>query len=110
LQFFQESGGVRAVHLGVMKLEGDGQSHFEPMLAISAPRQEWVGVDAALPMHQQSSMLNFSPRRRLTLQSRVTSKVFVSVTIGMGDFIHSSKAVARLVSLGLTSCFILIIQ
>ena len=59
-----------------------------------------------LPMHQQSSMLNFSPRRRLTLQSRVTSKVFVSVTIGMGDFIHSSKAVARFVSLGLISCFI----
>ena len=48
LQFFQESGGVRAVHLGVMKLEGDGQSHFEPMLAISAPGQEGIGVDAAV--------------------------------------------------------------
>jgi hypothetical protein len=61
-------------------------------------------------MHQLSSMLNFSPRRRLTLQSLVTSKVFVSVTIGMGDFIHSSKAMALLVSLGLISCFILISQ
>ena len=46
------------------------------------------------------------PRRRLTLQSLVTSKVFVSVTIGMGDFIHSSKAMALFVSLGLISCFI----
>ena len=60
-------------------------------------------------MHQQSSMLNFIPRRRLTLQSLVTSKVFVNVTIGMGDFVHSSNAMALLVSLGLISCFILII-
>jgi hypothetical protein len=52
-------------------------------------------------------MLNFSPRRRLILQSRVTSKVLVNVTIGMGDFIHSSNAMARFVSLGLISCFIL---
>ena len=59
-------------------------------------------------MHQHSSMLNFMPRCRLTLRSRVTSKVFVNVTIGMGDFIHSSKAMALLVSLGLISCFILI--
>jgi hypothetical protein len=31
----------------------------------------------------------------------------VSVTIGIGDFIHISKANARGVSLGLISCFIL---
>ena len=54
-------------------------------------------------------MLNFIPRCRLTLQSLVTSKVLVNVTIGMGDFVHSSKAMALLVSLGLISCFILFI-
>ena len=57
-------------------------------------------------MHQQSSMLNFMPLRRLTFRSRVTSKVLTIVTIGCGDFIHMSKALARLFSLGLTSCFI----
>ena len=51
-------------------------------------------------------MLNFLPRLWLTLQSLVTSKVFVSVTIGIGDFIHSSNAIARFVSLGSISCFI----
>ena len=30
----------------------------------------------------------------------------VSVTIGMGDFIHNSNACARFVSCGLISCFI----
>ena len=34
------------------------------------------------------------------------SNVFASVTIGMGDFIHSSNACARLVSLGTITCFI----
>jgi len=57
-------------------------------------------------MHQHSNMLNFIPRLWLTLQSLVTSKVFVSVTIGIGDFIHSSNAIARFVSLGSISCFI----
>ena len=57
-------------------------------------------------MHQHSSMLNYSLCRLLILYSGVTSKVLVSVTIGMGDFIHSSNVTARLVSLGLISCFI----
>ena len=35
----------------------------------------------------------------------LTLNVLVSVTIGMGDDIHSSKASALDVSLGLTSCF-----
>jgi len=65
-------------------------------------------LDAACPIHQQSNMLNFIPRLRPILHSRVTSKVFVSVTIGIGDFIHSSNAIARLVSCGLISCFILL--
>ncbi len=60
-------------------------------------------------MHQHSNILNFNPRLRLTLQSRVTSKVLVSVTIGMGDFVHNSKAMALLVSLGLISCFIVLL-
>ena len=94
MQFFQESGGMSAIHLHVVELEGNGQSCPQPTLAV------------ALPMHQHSSMLNFIPRLWLTLQSLVTSKVFVSVTIGIGDFIHSSNAIARFVSLGLISCFI----
>ena len=48
LQFFQEPGSVRAVHLGMMELEGDGQSYFEPMLAITAPGQEGIGEDAVI--------------------------------------------------------------
>ncbi len=63
-------------------------------------------LDAALPTHQHKSILNFSPRRRLALHSRVTSKVFVSVTIGMGEFIHNLNAFARVVSLGSSSFFI----
>ena len=34
--------------------------------------------------------------------------LFTNVTIGMGDDIHRSNALARLVSLGLTACFILV--
>ena len=48
LQFFQESGGVRAVHLGMMELEGDGERHLQPAFAITAPREEGVVVDAAV--------------------------------------------------------------
>ena len=43
--------------------------------------------------------------RLLTTRSRVTSKVFVSVTIGIGDFIHSSNAWLRMVSCGFISDF-----
>ena len=43
------------------------------------------------------------------VRSRVTSKVFVSVTIGMDDFIHNSNACARLVFLGSISCFIVLL-
>ena len=163
MQFFQKPGGVRAVHLSVVELKGDGECRLKPAFTVTAPSQKGVVVDAAVlidyavefrpghcrcayddglivkdvltsladglcQMHvigvkrlqiiadgnvaetesalQQSSMLNFIPRRRLTLQSLVTSKVLVSVTIGMGDFVHSSKAMALLVSLGLISCFI----
>ena len=50
-------------------------------------------------------MLNFMPRCLLTFRTRVTSNVLVNVTNGMGDFIHRSNASARVVSLGLISCF-----
>ena len=43
-------------------------------------------------MHQHISILNFSLRRRLIRRSRVTSSVLNSVTIGIGAFIHASKA------------------
>jgi hypothetical protein len=58
----------------------------------------WSNQALYFANHQQSNMLNFIPRLRLTLQSRVTSKVLVNVTIGMGDFIHSSNAMARFVT------------
>ena len=48
LQFFQEPGGVGAVHLGVMKLEGDGQGGLQPTFTIAAPGEEGIGKDAAV--------------------------------------------------------------
>ena len=87
-------------------VNADMSDNYQRFL-IYLPQNSFI-LDAALPMHQQSSILNFIPRCRLTLQSLVTSKVLVNVTIGMGDFVHSSKAMALLVSLGLISCFILL--
>jgi len=65
-----------------------------------------TGQRASRPSGSKQPEAERMPRLRLTLQSRDTSKVYVNVTIGMGDFIHSSKAMARFVSLGLISCFI----
>jgi len=42
LQFFKEMHGMATVHLGMMELEGDGQCHFEPMYAISAPHHHRI--------------------------------------------------------------------
>ena len=39
---------MRAVHLGVMELEGDGQGRLQPALAVTAPSQEGIGEDAAV--------------------------------------------------------------
>ena len=61
-------------------------------------------------MHQHMSILNFSLRRRLIRHSRVTSRVLNSVTIGIGAFIHISKAYALVVSFGLTSCIFFLMQ
>src|SRR5699024_7449331 len=52
-------------------------------------------------------MLNFSFLFLLTLIRFVTSNVLKKVTIGLGAFIQSSYAAARLVSFGLTSFGIL---
>ena len=57
-------------------------------------------------MHQQRSMLGLSPFCRLLFTTCVMSNVFVSVTIGIGDDIHRSKASLRLLSSGDTGCFI----
>ena len=54
-------------------------------------------------MHQQRSILNLYPRFRLMRTNAVTSSVFIRVTMGMGAFIHSSKANSREVLLGSTS-------
>ena len=48
LQFFQQSGGVFAVHLGVMELERDGKRGLQPAFAIAAPGHEGVVEDAAV--------------------------------------------------------------
>ena len=48
LQFFQEPGGVGAVHLGVMKLERDGQGGLQPTFTVTAPGEEGIGKDAAV--------------------------------------------------------------
>lgn len=62
---------------------------------------------AAFPMHQQRSILNLQPFCLETFRSRVTSNVLVSVTIGIGEVIQSSKAAARLVSFGSISLSLL---
>ena len=62
--------------------------------------------EAALPMHQQRSRLNFKSPLRLSRAGRVTSRVFTSVTMGMGARIHSSKAAARSVWTGSISAVI----
>ena len=48
MQFFQESGGVLAIHLGVMELEGDGQRRLQPTFAVAAPRQKGIVEDATI--------------------------------------------------------------
>jgi hypothetical protein len=57
-----------------------------------------TGQRASRPSGSKRPEAERMPRLRLTLQSRDTSKVFVNVTIGMGDFIHSSNAMARFVT------------
>ena len=39
---------MRAVHLGVVELEGDGQGGLKPAFTVTAPGEEGVGVDAAV--------------------------------------------------------------
>jgi hypothetical protein len=51
--------------------------------------------------------LNFTPLFLLTFIRRVTSNVFTSVTIGTGDDIHMLNALARILSWGLISFFII---
>ena len=64
---------------------------------------------AALPMHQQSAILNGIEWRFAYFLNRVTLSVLTKVTIGMGDDIHSSNAWARVVSCGFISVYIFLI-
>ena len=48
LKFFQKTGGLATVHLGVVELEGDGQGCLEPAFAVSAPRHKGIVEDAAI--------------------------------------------------------------
>jgi len=54
-------------------------------------------------MHQHINILNFMPDFRLIFTRRDTLSVLKNVTIGIGAFIHISKAYARLVSWEFTS-------
>ena len=78
LQPVQKGRGRNAIHLGVVKLEGDRQSSAEPFLPVFAPEEKGVVIASGVD-------------------------VYIRVTMGMGAFIHSSKASAREVLLGSTS-------
>ena len=43
LKAVEETGGFEAIHLGMMKLERDGQGRFEQPLMVFAPSQEGIG-------------------------------------------------------------------
>ena len=60
----------------------------------------------AFPMHQHIRVVNFMPLFLPTFTKQLTSSVFTSVTIGMGDDIHRRNASARLLSWGDISLFI----
>ena len=47
-QPFQKLRRLSAVHLNVMELKRDGQSYFEPMLSVFAPREKRVAVNAGI--------------------------------------------------------------
>ena len=64
---------------------------------------EWIEKTNAIGIivkkgHQLISMVNFMPLFLLIFTKRLTSSVFSSVTIGMGDDIHIRNASARLLS------------
>ena len=63
---------------------------------------------AAFPMHQHISMLKLFPCFLQYFTAFVTSMVFTTVTIGIGDDIHRAKASLREVSFGLISVFIIL--
>ena len=48
MKFVEEPGGMSAVHLNVVELEGDAQSRLQPAFAVAAPHHhritELVGV------------------------------------------------------------------
>ena len=43
MQSVEEAGGFKTVHLGVVKLERDGQGSLEQSAAVFAPSQEGIG-------------------------------------------------------------------
>ena len=71
-----------AVHLGVVELEGDGQSHFEPMLAISAPGQEGVGVNAVV-LVDYAVEFRAGHRRRADYHSLMVKNVLTGLADGL---------------------------
>ena len=51
LQGVQEAGGFVAVHLRVVELEGDGERGLEERVAVLAPDEEGVVVNAGIDVH-----------------------------------------------------------
>ena len=48
LQFVEEAGGMGAVHLGVVELEGDLEGRPEEAAFVAGPNKERIVVDAAV--------------------------------------------------------------
>ena len=63
LKAIEETCGFEAIHLGMMKLERDGQSRFEQPLMVFAPCQEGIGeqlgIDTPIPT-SSNSIFSFS--------------------------------------------------
>ncbi len=56
LQGIEEGGGMGAVHLGVMELEGDGEDGFEETFPVLSPDHEGVVEDAAVHSYRSVNL------------------------------------------------------
>ena len=51
LQFLQELCSMSAIHLGMVKLERDGEGCLEPTMLVASPCEEGIVEDAAVLVH-----------------------------------------------------------
>ena len=73
---------MRAVHLGMVELEGDGQSYFEPMLAVSAPTQEGIGENTTV-LVDNAIEFRASYCRRAYYHSLIVKNVLTGLADGL---------------------------